>query len=543
MAPLPCSPVSNSTASEASSRSRTATDADDSDDSLTTPRPGPSDPAQRTQANLSRPSFFPAALSASPESGKSGKGRSGGNSGSSGRGSPTSVRKEGGGGGGGGGGGAGKDRSGRNSGSGGRVSTTSVRKEGGGAGGVGGVFTSAAGLSRTPSEGQTDDGVVRNPYTYGTSSSPLRIAPAPTHVRPAAQERKPSISFSPQASQPKLDRPGSHVYSMAGRRHSPAVSPHGELRNRLGLGGDGDGDGETDRESSADESTAIFPARDRLGAAGKERGAAGNGGVRAGEYGATDASPGGVVYQDPAAQVAVTTGTGYDGLPEAAKLKTKWRRKSRHASARGRTPPVGGREGDEGESEGEGWWKGLVDKYGSVELENKGSVARDHLALERTFLAWLRTSLAFASIGIAVTQLFRLNTSLAEKTQQQLQTRAIADILTSLSSEQTALSSPAQTDLFLKLLLQQSDQDPATYAATHRLRQVGKPLGATFLGISILILLLGFHRYFESQHYVIRGKFPASRGSIVLVSLVAGGLIVASLVVVIAIAPGVFEKK
>jgi uncharacterized membrane protein YidH (DUF202 family) len=102
---------------------------------------------------------------------------------------------------------------------------------------------------------------------------------------------------------------------------------------------------------------------------------------------------------------------------------------------------------------------------------------------------------------------------------------------------------------------------------SHKLRHVGKPLGATFLGIckscypsvvkpsieflralillvpAILILLLGFHRYFESQHFIIRGKFPASRGSIVLVSIVTFALIVASLVVVVAVAPSAFERK
>ena len=35
-------------------------------------------------------------------------------------------------------------------------------------------------------------------------------------------------------------------------------------------------------------------------------------------------------------------------------------------------------------------------------LENKGNVARDHLASERTYLAYVRTSLACASAGIGV---------------------------------------------------------------------------------------------------------------------------------------------
>jgi uncharacterized membrane protein YidH (DUF202 family) len=133
--------------------------------------------------------------------------------------------------------------------------------------------------------------------------------------------------------------------------------------------------------------------------------------------------------------------------------------------------------------------------------------------LERTFLAWLRTSLSFASIGIAITQLFRLNTNLSNpshKHQSSPEAQAVFDSTINLSPQA-------------------------------RLRHLGKPLGATFIGISIVMLFIGFHRYFEAQHYVIRGKFPASRGSIVFVSVIAGALIMGSLIVILITAPTAYE--
>lgn len=221
------------------------------------------------------------------------------------------------------------------------------------------------------------------------------------------------------------------------------------------------------------------------------------------------------------------------------------------------------------------WYKGLAEKYGSVSLENKGSVARDHLALERTFLAWLRTSLAFASIGIAVTQLFRLNTSIASRTQQYsleafhgVDRRGVPfspmlghsipfeamEAFQVQADRQPPSTVPGST--LLDQLLNPPELAPPSSlrdfystspsfdeGAAAKLRHVGKPLGATFLGVSIVVLFVGFHRYFESQYWIIRGKFPASRGSVALVGFIAGILMVTSLVVVLIIAPTSYKKK
>lgn len=56
------------------------------------------------------------------------------------------------------------------------------------------------------------------------------------------------------------------------------------------------------------------------------------------------------------------------------------------------------------------------------------------------------------------------------------------------------------------------------------LRHMGKPLGATFLGIAILVLLIGLNRYYESQNWLLKGKFPASRGSILFLTAIAAAV-------------------
>ncbi|KAF8469716.1 hypothetical protein BDZ91DRAFT_720757 [Kalaharituber pfeilii] len=93
----------------------------------------------------------------------------------------------------------------------------------------------------------------------------------------------------------------------------------------------------------------------------------------------------------------------------------------------------------------------------NVSLNVPGNSARDHLALERTFLAWHRTSLVFALSSTVVTQLYVLN------------------------------HKPNPDPVFGFYVL-------------------GKPLAASMVCLAIGFSIVGFLRWWKWQHALVRGK-------------------------------------
>ncbi|KAI7825985.1 hypothetical protein BC939DRAFT_389910, partial [Gamsiella multidivaricata] len=109
------------------------------------------------------------------------------------------------------------------------------------------------------------------------------------------------------------------------------------------------------------------------------------------------------------------------------------------------------------------------------------------LANERTYLAWLRSSLSLITVGVAVTQLFRLQIN----------------------------TSPASSHELIKV------------------SELGRPLGGSFIALGIVFLWLGTSRYFHSQSVLSYGQFPASRGSVIIATVSIMAVLLACFIIVI----------
>ncbi|KAK6991864.1 hypothetical protein R3P38DRAFT_3091242 [Favolaschia claudopus] len=110
----------------------------------------------------------------------------------------------------------------------------------------------------------------------------------------------------------------------------------------------------------------------------------------------------------------------------------------------------------------------------SLLLENRGTTARDHLALERTFLAYLRTSLALAAGGVVMGQLLDLPGSVF-----------------------------------------------GSYA---------RPLAASCIVLAVYVLLVGIARYFTVQNELTKGVFTVARFHVGVIALGLAGIVSAILV-------------
>ncbi|KAJ7159231.1 hypothetical protein C8R43DRAFT_948165 [Mycena crocata] len=112
-------------------------------------------------------------------------------------------------------------------------------------------------------------------------------------------------------------------------------------------------------------------------------------------------------------------------------------------------------------------------------LENTGSVVRDHLANERTFLAYVRTSLTIASAGVALAQLLSLS---------------------------GRMKSPVLVPL----------KPLDVYA---------RPLAVSAIVLALYVLFVGVSRFFAIQAALTRGRFPVTRARLALLALGLVGIV------------------
>ncbi|KAG5634160.1 hypothetical protein H0H81_003121 [Sphagnurus paluster] len=144
----------------------------------------------------------------------------------------------------------------------------------------------------------------------------------------------------------------------------------------------------------------------------------------------------------------------------------------------------------------------------ALTLENSGSVARDHLASERTFLAYVRTSLSIASAGVALAQILSFTEYFTEADTESL--RRVEGYARPLGASAVLLA------LFVLGIGEH---------ALHLFPVLKIP---AFLKLSGPCFSLGIARYFSIQTALVKGRFPVARGGVALIAALLGALVVAT---------------
>ncbi|GAW09577.1 7 transmembrane receptor (rhodopsin family) domain protein [Lentinula edodes] len=109
--------------------------------------------------------------------------------------------------------------------------------------------------------------------------------------------------------------------------------------------------------------------------------------------------------------------------------------------------------------------------------------------------AYVRTSLAIASTGVALVQLLTISVDASTN-----------GSTTSLTTEPTS----------------------------QRMQAYAKPLGSAFVIFSIVLLITGLTRYFSIQNALTLNQFPAARLVIIISSLILGALVIFTFAILVA---------
>lgn len=123
----------------------------------------------------------------------------------------------------------------------------------------------------------------------------------------------------------------------------------------------------------------------------------------------------------------------------------------------------------------------LIFRY-SLVLENKDSVARDHMANERTFLAWTRTSSIFITLAITFIQFVHITGSINSVTINN----------TTYSLEQFTAQN--------------------LWSLTH----YGKAVEILGLALGLITMIFGAIRFFRIQTLLTQNFFPVTRMTVLM---------------------------